>query len=223
MSFSLADSPLFRGIAPEALPGLLSCLGGQERPYEKGAVILLEGAPTDRLGVVLSGSVLIELNDVWGGSSVLDRIGPGGIFAEAYACVPDEPLLVTATAAEACRVLLVRIAQLSAPCSRACASHTQVIGNLLAISARKNLNLSRRMLHTAPKTIRRRLLSYFSECARRCASSQFDIPYDRQQLADYLGVERSALCKTLSAMQRQGLLSYRKNRFTLHIGDTERF
>ena len=160
--------------------------------------------------MVLSGRVIIEMGDVWGNNSVLSSVGAGGIFAEAYACVPGEPLMVNVTAAEDTEVLLLHIGQVLEPCAKVCPRHLRLLRNLLTLSAGKNLQLSRRVLHTSPKSIRKRLLSYFSECIKRTGSYEFDIPYNRQQLADYLSVERSALSNELSLMQRDGLSGMRK-------------
>ena len=177
--------------------------------YGGTALILLLG----EIGVVLSGRVIIEMGDVWGNNSVLSSVGAGGIFAEAYACVPGEPLMVNVTAAEDTQALLLNIRRVLEPCANVCPRHVRLVRNLLTLCSEKNLQLSRRVLHTGPKSIRKRLLSYFSECIKRTGSYSFDIPYNRQQLADYLSVERSALSNELSLMRRDGLIRYEKNHF----------
>ena len=213
MQINLANTLLFRGMEPSDVDEMLGCLLAKERTYKKGEIIFPEGSPTEQIGVVLIGRVMIELGDVWGNNSVLSSIGPGGVFAEAYACVPEEPLMVNVTAAEDTEALLLNIRRVLEPCSKVCPYHVRLVRNLLALCAGKNLQLSRRVLHTGPKSIRKRLLSYFSECIKRTGSYSFDIPYNRQQLADYLSVERSALSNELSIMQRDGLIRYEKNHF----------
>ena len=213
MRINLGNTPLFRGMTVPDIEEMLCCLRAAERTYKKGAVILPEGMPTEQLGVVLSGRVIIEMGDVWGNNSVLSSIGPGGVFAEAYACVPGDPLMVNVTAAEDTRALLLNIRRVLEPCANVCPRHVRLVRNLLTLCSEKNLQLSRRVLHTGPKSIRQRLLSYFSECIKRTGSYEFDIPYNRQQLADYLNVERSALSNELSLMQRDGLIRYEKNHF----------
>ena len=215
MRINLGNTPLFRGMTPPDIEEMLRCLRAAERTYKKGAVILPEGTPTEQLGVVLSGRVIIEMGDVWGNNSVLSSIGPGGVFAEAYACVPGEPLMVNVTAAEDTQALLLNIRRVLEPCANVCPHHVRLVRNLLTLCSEKNLQLSRRMMHTSPKRIRKRLLSYFSECIKRNGSYTFDIPYNRQQLADYLNVERSALSNELSLMQRDGLIRYEKNHFAV--------
>lgn len=210
---TLAESPLFRGIDPADLDALLTCLGAAERRYRKGEVILAEGAPTERMGVVCVGLALIESSDVWGGNTILGSAGPGAVFAEAYACVPGEPLRISVTAAEDTTVLFLQVGKILTTCPNGCAFHARLVRNLLAVCAQKSLQLSRRMLHTRSKSIRGRLLSYFSEQVKRSGSCVFTIPYSRQQLADYLGVDRSAMCSTLSKLQQEGILRYHRNRF----------
>lgn len=213
MQINLANTLLFRGMDPSDIEEMLGCLLAKECTYKKGEILFPEGSPTEQIGVVLIGRVIIELGDVWGNNSVLSSIGPGGIFAETYACIPGEPLMVNVTAAEDTEALLLNIRRVLEPCSKVCPYHMRLVRNLLALCAGKNLQLSRRVLHTGPKSIRKRLLSYFSECIKRTGSYSFDIPYNRQQLADYLSVERSALSNELSIMQRDGLIRYEKNHF----------
>ena len=213
MQINLANTLLFRGMDPSDIDEMLGCLLAKECTYKKGEILFPEGSPTEQIGVVLVGRVIIELGDVWGNNSVLSSIGPGGIFAETYACIPGEPLMVNVTAAEDTEALLLNIRRVLEPCSKVCPYHVRLVRNLLALCAGKNLQLSRRVLHTGPKSIRKRLLSYFSECIKRTGSYSFDIPYNRQQLADYLSVERSALSNELSIMQRDGLIRYEKNHF----------
>ena len=213
MQINLANTLLFRGMDPSDIEEMLGCLLAKECTYKKGEILFPEGSPTEQIGVVLIGRVIIELGDVWGNNSVLSSIGPGGIFAETYACIPGEPLMVNVTAAEDTEALLLNIRRVLEPCSKVCPYHMRLVRNLLALCAGKNLQLSRRVLHTGPKSIRKRLLSYFSECIKRTGSYSFDIPYNRQQLTDYLSVERSALSNELSIMQRDGLIRYEKNHF----------
>ena len=166
--------------------------------------------------MVLTGMAMIGYDDVWGSHSLLGHVGPGEVFAEPYACIPGEPLLISVTASEDTEVLFLNIGKVLTTCTNACPFHAKLIQNLLTVCAAKNLQLSQRILHTTPKGIRARLMSYFSECVKRAGQYNFDIPYNRQQLADYLSVDRSAMCSELSRMQREGLLTYHKNHFSVH-------
>lgn len=214
----LSRSSLFQGIPEEDIQGMLTCLGAVSKDYSKGETVLRVGDRIQAMGLVLEGSVNIENDDAWGNKTILDNIGPGQVFAETYACLPDAPLMVNAVAAEKTEILFLRTARLLETCSSTCPHHGQLIQNLLAVTARKNLNLSRRIFYTSSKTIRGRLLSYLSDQAVRQGDRRFSIPFDRQQLADYLGVDRSALSNELSKMQRDGLIRVEKNHFLLLKG-----
>lgn len=212
----LAKTILFQNTKPEEIGAMLQCLGAKERTFAKEEVIYHVGTTVDSIGLVLSGRVQISSDDLWGNRSIIDSIGPGKVFAETYACIPGEPLLVDVTAAEETTVLFLNLRRLLQTCTKTCSHHSQLIQNLLMVSAQKNLALSRRIFHTSAKSIRGRLLSYLSFQAARNGSNTFTIPFNRQELADYLSVDRSALSNELSKMRKEGLLSVNRNHFILH-------
>ena len=214
---NLSNTQLFRGLEEHEITSLLSCLNTVTRSYKKGEIILSEGMITENIGVVLSGMILISYGDIWGNTSILGNAAPGCVFAEVYACIPGQPLLITVSAAEPATVLFMNVGRVLTSCSNTCHFHARLARNLLTVCADKSLQLSRRMKHTTSKSIRGRLMSYFSECAKQFGSSSFIIPYNRQQLADYLGVDRSTMCNELSKMQRDGIIEYEKNRFLLKM------
>jgi CRP-like cAMP-binding protein len=168
------------------------------------------------IGLVLSGSVRIEHSDYFGNNSILAFVNAGDVFAKAYACIPDEPLMIDVVANEDCEILFINVPKLFEPCNL-CHSRNRLIQNLVLIGARKNLQLSKRSIHTTPKTIRGRLMSYLSEQIATQESNNITIPFDRQQLADYLNLDRSALSKELQKMKRDGLIEYHKNVFEIKI------
>lgn len=206
---------IFRGMSEEDVSIALSKLKAEERFFPKGAVILYAGDTTDRLGLVLRGSVTIENNDIWGNRAILSNVGKGQFFAETYALLEDEPLLVDVVANEDSTILFFCVSEIRQFSKAMEPWAIQLITNLLSISTHKNLVLSGRSFHTALKTIRGRVLSYLNSVALQKHSREFDIPFDRQQLADYLNVERTALSKELSKMKQEGLIDFRKNHFTL--------
>lgn len=211
----LSKSILFRGTSPQEIEKMLDCLKPEQRVYTKGEIIYHAGDTAASIGMVLSGSVNIENNDLWGNKSILNHIATGQIFAETYACIPGEPLMVNVTAAETSEILFLNTSRLLQTCPGACPYHSKLIRNLLTATAQKNLNLSQRITHTSSKSIRGRLISYLSSQAVKQGSYQFSIPFNRQQLADYLSVDRSALSNELSKMQKDGLLTVEKNKFSL--------
>ena len=222
----IRTTAFFRGLGDEDLAEALRTLRAAVKTYDRGELILHAGEPTERMGLVLSGSVTIESNDLWGTRTILSHAGPGEFFAETYAMLPGEVLLVDAAANENCRILFLNMTALrgdaavpgaAAPAKKGSGSwRGALIRNLLHISFRKNLILSGRAFHTAPHAVRARVMSYLNTMALRSGSNTFEIPFDRQQMADYLNVERTALSKELGRMRDDGLISFRKNRFTLH-------
>ena len=211
----LSKAPFFEGIKVAEIKQVLSCLNAKEKTYQKHETIFHAGDTVQHIGLVESGSVNIIINFYWGTAQILGHIEPQDIFAENYAAIPGKELIADVVAAEPSVILFLNLKQLLTVCRSGCSFHHRLIYNLLHISAEKNLNLSTRMMHIAPKTIRDRLLSYLSEQALVHDSPHFKIPFDRQQLADYLGVDRSALSNELSKMRHDGLIAFKKNEFTL--------
>lgn len=197
---------LFAGMTEkDANETILQC-HGRKKKYRKGERILEAGTTTREAGVVLSGGALIENVDLWGKRTLLDVLQPGGVFAETYAIVPQEPLMVDVTAGVETEVLFLLLHE-EIP--------ARLLRNLLQLSAKKNLHLSRRIFHSSAKTIRERVVSYLSYLARMQQSNRITILLNRQEMADYLGVERSALSGELGKMKRDGLIEFHKNEFVL--------
>ena len=206
---------LFRGMDEAELAAALSALSAKEKTYEKDETILYAGNVSEHMGLVLEGSVTIESNDVWGNRTILSHIEKGGTFAETYALLEDEPMLVDVIANEKSNILFLRIGSLNLLQQDISPWRVKLIGNLLRISSQKNLHLSGRSFHTAPKSIRGRVMAYLNSVSLKKNKIDFDIPFDRQQLADYLNVERSALSRELSNMQQDGLIIVRRNHFEI--------
>ena len=200
----LSDFSLFAGLSKESL-SWLEANAARLRRYEKGAVVLHAGDVTRQLGLVRSGCVHIESNDFWGNRSILGSVEAGGAFGETYA-LGGIPMMVDAVCAEPGEVWLLDMPP---------EGSRRLTENLLRLCAQKNLALSERIFCTASKTIRGRLLTYLSAQSVRAGAKTFRIPFDRQQLADYLSVERTALSKELGKMRDDGLLDWHKNVFTL--------
>lgn len=213
--FFLANTPLFHDIQETDIRQMLTCLEAWEKPYQKDEVIFHAGNTIHEIGLVENGSVNVVVNLYWGNSVIFGHVGQGDIFAENYAAIPGRELICDVVATEPSEILFLDLNKLLTTCQNGCSFHQRLIHNLIRISAQKSLNLSSRMMHTAPKFLRDRLLSYLSEQAAINGSTHFTIPYNRQQLADYLGVDRSAMSNELSKMQKDGLITYHKNDFTL--------
>lgn len=217
----MKNSVLFKEMNDHEYTQCLKTLKAAEKKYKKDTLILSAGDTTTKFGLVLDGSVTVESNDIWGNRTILSHVGKGQFFAETYALLEDEVLLVDVRANENCRVRfftigsLKNLRQINEPWA------IKFICNMLEISARKNLTLSGRSFHISPRTIRERLLSYLNTISLQKHSTEFDIPFDRQQLADYLNVDRSALSNELSKLQNNGVITFRKNHFILLNGEAD--
>ena len=213
--FSLGDTPLFAGLTPDEAEKALACLDPSEKSYPDGGYILRAGEEGAPVGLVVSGGVHIVREDVWGDRSILQTVPPGALFGESYACLPSRPLLVGAVAAGETRVLFFQMDKLLTVCPSACPHHTRIVRNLLGVLAGKNLLLTQKLDQVTKKTIRKKLMAYLSYEAERQGGTDFTIPYNRQELADYLAADRSALSAELGRMRKEGLLSCHKDHFVL--------
>lgn len=216
----LQQSMLFRGMTELEITKALQVLEAHEKSFQKGETLLIAGTITERMGLVLEGSVTIESNDAWGNRTIISHVGQGQVFAETYALLENEPMLVDVTASEDCRVLFLRSGRIQSLKNSLEPWALKYITNLLTISMHKNLILSGRSFHTAPKTIRGRVMAYLNSVSLQKHSREFDIPFDRQQLADYLNLERSALSKELGKMQKDKLIFCKKNHFLIRQTDS---
>ena len=214
----IKSSRLFRDIDDGEIEAMLACLSVSSRNYDKNEFILRAGERTRSIGLVLEGRVHIIKEDFLGNRNIISEARAGDIFAESYACVPGAPLEVSAPAAEPACIMFMDVSRVLTVCGSACAFHARLMRNLLAVLAEKNLKFSEKLTYMTQRSTRRKLLSYLSAESVRRGAREFDIPFDRQQLADYLSVDRSALSGELSKMRAEGLLDYRKNRFILAPG-----
>ena len=199
--FHFTETSLFWGFSEEEAESVLKCLS---------AVNTITS-----VGMVLTGSVQVIREDYWGNRQIIAVMGEGQLFGESYACAGGEPLMVSVMAEENTEVLFLEVGRLLTVCSMACRFHSRVIQNLLKVIAGRNLTLTTKIDHMSKKTIREKVLSYLSYQAEKQGKNRFEIPFNRQQLADYLAVDRSALSAELSKMQKEKLISYDRNHFNL--------
>ena len=211
----LQSCPLFAGISPEELESMLACLGARRVDAGKEQPIFREGDPADFVGVVLEGAVRILREDFYGNRSVLGQVEPGGLFGEAFSCAGAKALPVSVVAAQPTEVLLLDIHRVLTLCSNSCTFHSRIVSNLVQVLANKNLGLNQKLDIASRRTTRDKLLTYLTARAKAARSAEFTIPFDRQALADYLGVERSAMSAELSKLQKEGVLETRKSWFHL--------
>lgn len=211
--------PLFADIKDPQLEDLLKCLTAARRAYKKDSFIFREDGKAASVGLVLSGSVYVIKEDFWGNRVIFADVKPGGLFGEALACARADKLPVSVVAAEKSEIMLMDYRKLVTSCTSACIFHTQVIQNMLQLLAQQNIMLIQKMEHLAKRTTREKVMSFLSSQAAEAQSTALDIPFNRQDLADYLCVDRSALSRELGLMQKEGLLRYDKNHFELLRND----
>ena len=217
----IRSSQLFSGIADSELAAMLTCLDAKKESFPKEAFLMRAGEATGSIGLVLEGSVLIIRDDIWGNRNIISKAGSAQTFAAAFACTPGAVLDVSVIAETPVTVALFDVRRVLTMCTSACEHHSRVIRNLLCELARKNLQSSEKLIYMEQRTTRAKLMSYLSAEARRQGRYEFDIPYSRQQLADYLAVERSGLSAELSRMRSDGLLDFHKEHIRLMVSPVD--
>ena len=213
----IRSSTLFSGISEEELTAMLTCLETKTESFPKDTFLLRAGDTAESIGLVLSGCVLIVQEDIWGNRNILSKAGAGQTFAAAYACAPGSVLNVSVVAETPVTAMFLNVKRVLNVCPSACEHHSRIIRNLLGELAEKNLRFGEKLTHMGQRTTRAKLMSYFSAEAQRLGTYEFDIPFSRQQLADYLAVERSGLSQELGKMRGEGLLDFHKSHFVLKV------
>lgn len=217
----LLDTELFAGTREDELRSMMVRMNAVTKNYPQDAYILRAGEISSAMGLVLCGSVLLIQEDLWGRRNIMGQAGPGAVFAETFAAAGCMPLNVSAVASTPCRVLFLDIHRVLTVCPSACGFHTRVVANLVSVMAKKVMTFNEKITHMSKKTTREKLLSYLSSEALRQRTLEFCIPFDRQQLADYLCVDRAAMCAELSRLQKEGFLEYKRNHFRIHSSTAE--
>lgn len=212
----IMKTPLFMNMTKEEVGEVLKELTAYQKDYLKNEYIMCAGDSTKLVGIVLKGAVTIEANDVWGNKTILSHVGENGIFAETYALIPNETMLVDVCANTDSTILFIDMSGILSK-SNMTSWMIKLIKNTLRISMHKNLILSKRSFHISKKGARERLLSYLNTMSLQKHSNEFDIPFNRQQLADYLNLERTNMSKELGRMQKDGLIEFKKNHFILKM------
>lgn len=213
----LRKCPLFFHIDDERLLKLLICFGAKVELFHKNCTIINEGTPARSIGIVLSGTAQILQIDYSGNRNIIAKLTPSETFGEAFACAEISSIPVTIVANESCEIMLIDCSHILHTCSNNCGFHQQLIFNLMKDLATKNISFHQKIKITSKRSTREKLMTYLMFQAKEHGSSQFDIPFDRQELADYLEVDRSGLSAEISKLRKEGILESRKNHFILHI------
>lgn len=211
----LKKSGLFNEIEDTNVAAMLRCLGAKTLTVQKEETIFHEGQEAKDIGIVLSGSVQVVQDDFYGNRSIVTRIETSGLFGEAFACAGTTALPISIIAAENSKVMLIDSKRITNACCNACEFHKQIIYNLLHVMAMKNLIFHQKIEITSKRTTREKLMTYLLSMAKQAQSNSFTIPYDRQALADYLGVDRSAMSAEISKLRKEGIIECQKNKFKI--------
>lgn len=211
----LKRTKLFAGVGDDEIAAMLSCLGARLCTYKKGEYVLRQGEHLSDILVLAEGCLHIQKDNYWGDRSILGNIGVGEIFGEAYVAPESGTLLNDVIAVEKSAVFFFDVKRVITTCSSACRFHTLVVQNLFFAISEKNRSLVQKLDYISRRTTREKLLTYLSEEAKKQNSANIIIPFNRQQLADYLSVDRSAMSNELCKLRDEGLLEFEKNRFQL--------
>ena len=206
---------LFENISDEKLKEIPNCLGAEIRSFSKNQSIISEGEKADRIGLLLSGTAQIVRVDFYGNRSIVASLSPSELFGEAFACAETASIPVNVTAETDCEVMLIDSKKILQPCCNACGFHSRIIYNLMKEIAVKNILLNQKIEIISKRTTREKLMAYLLIQAKRQGSNSFSIPFDRQELADFLEVDRSGLSAEISKLRKENIIECRKNVFTL--------
>ncbi len=215
----LKRTRMFAGVGDDEIVSMLSCLDAKRSTYQKGEYVFRQGEHLSNITLLVEGNLHIQKDDYWGNRSILGQIAVGEMFGEAYVTPESGALLNDVVAVEDSVVIFFDVKRMITTCSSACRFHAKVVQNLFFAISEKNRKLVQKLGHMSKRSTREKLLSYLSEEAKRNNSSNFTIPYNRQQLADFLAVDRSAMSNELCKMRDEGLLVFEKNQFKLLEGD----
>ena len=210
---------LFEGIGEKNISGMLKCLNANVREYEDGSIIFQAGQQVGAVGAVLEGRVQVVREDVHGNRIIMAEWGPSDMFAEAFAPAEIEEIPVSVFASEKSRILFLDFKRIMTQCSSHCEFHSMLIRNMMKVLARKNIMLSARIDLLGKRSIREKLLAYFWSQSQKTRKNRIVLPFNRNELADYLCVDRSAMSRVLGQMRDEGVISFKNNIIHLHLED----
>jgi Cyclic nucleotide-binding domain. len=209
----LKKSKLFANVGEDEIVGMLACLDAREKHYKEGEFVFRQGDRVESVSVLVRGALLVQADDYWGNRSIITSVGVGELFAQAY--LAGEAIMNDVVAAAGSTVIFFDAKRVLTTCSSACPFHNQVIRNLFFALSETNLRLVTKLGHIQKRTTREKLMSYLSLMSKKTGSNSFTIPFNRQELADFLSVDRSAMSAELCKMRDEGLLRFNKSSFTL--------
>ncbi len=211
----LVKLPLFEGMPADDIPVILKRLGSYSKKYKRNDFIKTAGDPIDFIGIVLEGSIQVLQDDYYGNRNIRAHFGQGALFAEAFACAGVKFLPVDILASDDAEILFINSNSIFASCGGRCEYHHTLITNLLKIVAQKNMLMNQKLKYSSHKTTKEKLMAFLHDQSRINKSKEFTIPFDRQALADYFGVERSAMSTEINKLVKQGIIETKRSYFRL--------
>ena len=211
----LKKTGMFSGVGEDEIDAMLSCLDARLYDYEKGEYVIRQGERLNDIIVLVKGTLHIQRDDYWGNRNILSNLTVGEMFGEAYAAPESGVVLNDVVAMEDSEVVFFDVKRMLTTCSSACRFHSMIIQNLFFEISEKNRKLVQKLGHMSKRSTREKLMSYLSEEAKKQGSPRLTIPFNRQQLADFLSVDRSAMSNELCKMRDEGMLEFNKNNFIL--------
>ena len=211
----IKNSPIFFGMNDDELKGLLECFNARVRKYEEGDMIIRQGDIIKNIYLILKGAVNIEKDTYWGRRMIISQLSQNNNIALAFVASKNVESNIDAIAVADSELLILNYKKCTSMCQNVCTRHKVLINNLFEILSKENIELIQKIENISQKTIREKLLTYLSNEARKNRNNTFEIPFNRQDLADYLNIDRSAMSFELSKLQKEGLIAYNKNRFLL--------
>ena len=215
MTDVLKKCVLFNGLNENEIEAVLGCVSSQKKKFDEGNIIYHQGDIIDEIGIVIEGSVSVVKEDFWGNRSIISIIPKGAIFGEVYASLETKPMDNTVYAAEKSEILFMNISKILDTCSNSCQFHKNLVHNMVRVLAGKNIMLMEKISHISKKTTREKVLSFLSAEAKKSGSAYFEIPFSRQEMAEYLSVDRSALSKELGKMRDEKIIDFDRNNFRI--------
>lgn len=211
----LYGATIFSNIRPDELPGLLQCLGASQKKFAKNEYIFTSGDRVHNVGVIINGHIQIERFDIMGNRILLGEFGPGDLFAESFACAQIERVPVNVVAAEAVEILFIDCRRIISVCPSSCKFHTQLVENLLQIVATKNILLNQKVNAISQRSLRDKILTFLGYEAQKQGRRTFSLKFSRQELADYLCADRSAVSRELNRLKAENIIDFDGNIFSM--------
>lgn len=212
---SIINNPLFKGINREDMSKMLDCLGFHEKSYTRGEFILLEEDNISHIGIILTGSIDMIKEDIWGDRNILVRMKDNDIFGESFACSADQMSSVSFQARSKTDVIMLPFNKVVHNCNNSCVFHHRLIENMVELLAEKNRRLIQKSEIVSRKTLREKLMAYLSMQSQEAGSKSFIVPIGRVELAEYISADRSAITRELNAMRDEGIIDFKRNSFTI--------